>query len=144
MLGPFFVIVVLGMAALDSPVAAQSAAQQSSATAEQPTPNRPWPPVGVSRPGGGVTFPTLIKEAKPNYTAEAKQAKIEGIVELEAVVQPDGTVGAVRVVRSLDRKFGLDEGAIKTVKNWRFAPGKKDGVAVPVLVRIELTFALPK
>jgi len=54
---------------------------------------------------------------------------------LEAVVRTDGTVGEVRVVRSLDKKFGMDEEAVKTLKQWRCAPGKKDGVAVPVLAR---------
>jgi protein TonB len=144
MVGPLLVVVVLGMAALDSPVGAQSVALQSSASAEQPTPSQPWPPVGVSRPGAGVKFPEVIKETKPTYTAEAKEAKIQGIVEVEAVVQVDGTVGEVRVVRSLDRRFGLDEAAVRAVKNWTFKPGKKDDVAVPVLVAIELTFTLRK
>ena len=65
---------------------------------------------------------------------------------MEAVVQTDGTVGEVRVVRSLDQKFGLDDEAVKAVKQWRFVPGQKDGVAVPVVVEIEMTFnvGMPK
>ena len=61
---------------------------------------------------------------------------------MEAVVQTDGTVGEVRVARSLDQKFGLDEHCVKTLKQWQFEPGKKDGVAVPVLVDVEMTFSL--
>jgi TonB family protein len=70
--------------------------------------------------------------------------KIQGIVEIEAVIESDGTVGEVKVVRSLDAEFGLDEEAVKAVKKWLFKPGKKDGVAVPVLVNIEMTFTLRK
>ena len=68
------------------------------------------------------------------------RAKVQGRVMLEAVVQPDGTVGEVRVTRSLDRKFGMDESAVKALKEFRFTPGTKDGVPVPVLVSSEIEF----
>jgi protein TonB len=97
---------------------------------------------GVYRPGSGVTNPKLLVEVKPSYTADAMRAKIQGVVTLEAVVLPDGTVGNVQIVRSLDRTFGLDQEAIKTVKRWRFAPGTRMGQPVPVLVEIEMTFTL--
>jgi TonB family protein len=84
----------------------------------------------------------LLHETKPKYLAEAKQASIQGVVVLEAVVMPDGAVGDVRVVRSLDTVFGLDQEAVKTLKEWRFKPGMKDGRAVPVLVRVEMSYAL--
>ena len=66
--------------------------------------------------------------------------KAHGLVRLEAVVPPDGTVGKARVTRSLDRKFGLDESAVKALKEFRFTPGTKDGVLVPVLVSSEIEF----
>jgi protein TonB len=98
---------------------------------------------GAARPGNGISSPRLIKEVKPNYTADAMRAKIQGIVTLEAVVLPDGTVGPVRVTRSLDPTFGLDQEAERTVRLWRFAPGTNPrGEAVPVLVEIEMTFTL--
>jgi protein TonB len=97
---------------------------------------------GFFRPGNGVTSPFLIKEVKPGYTSEAMRAKIQGVVLLEAVVNPDGTVGNVQITRSLDPTFGLDQEAIKTVKKWVFAPGKRLGQPVPVLVEIEMTFTL--
>ena len=97
---------------------------------------------GVYRPGNGVISPRLVYEVKPNYTSDAMRAKIQGIVTMEAVVNPDGSVGAVQIVRSLDQTFGLDQEAIKTVKKWRFAPGTRQGQAVAVLVEIEMTFTL--
>ena len=54
----------------------------------------------------------------------------------------DGTVGEVTVLRSLDATFGLDAQAVLAVKQWVFNPGMKDGLAVAVRVRIEMTFSL--
>jgi protein TonB len=67
---------------------------------------------------------------------------VHGSVFLEAVVLTDGTVGEVRVVRSLDKEHGLDDQAVKTVKKWRFTPGKRNGIAVPVVVEIQMSFTL--
>jgi protein TonB len=97
---------------------------------------------GAYRPGNGVTMPALLSDPKPNYTAEAMRAKIQGVVMVEAVVLADGGVGQVRVIRSLDPTFGLDQEALKTVRKWRFRPGMRQGQAVPVIVEIELTFTL--
>ena len=97
---------------------------------------------GPYQPGNGVTSPRLLKEVKPNYTGDAMRAKIQGVVTMNAVVMPDGSVGNVQITRSLDPTFGLDQEAIKTVKQWRFAPGMRQGQAVPVLVEIEMTFTL--
>ena len=97
---------------------------------------------GVYRPGNGVEIPQVIRKGEPKYTAEAMRAKVQGAVLLEAVVLPDGTVGDVTVVRSLDRNFGLDEQAIMAAKQWRFVPGTRFGEPVAVLVTIEITFTL--
>ncbi len=97
---------------------------------------------GVYREGNGVTSPTIIKEVKPNYTGEAMNARIQGIVTLEAIVLADGSVGDVKVTRSLDQRFGLDKEAIKTVKQWRFRPGMRLGQPVAVLIQIEMSFTL--
>ena len=97
---------------------------------------------GVYQPGNGVLTPQLLRKVSPKYTAEAMRAKIQGAVWVEAVVMPDGTVGDVKVVRSLDRNFGLDEEAIKAALQWRFRPGTRLGEPVRVLVTIELTFTL--
>jgi TonB family protein len=97
---------------------------------------------GAYRPGNGVTTPVLRQEVKPQYTADAMRAKIQGVVVVECVVNTDGTVGKAEVIRSLDRNFGLDQEALKAVRQWRFDPGMRQGQPVPVLVSIELTFTL--
>ena len=99
---------------------------------------------GVYDIGNGVTSPVLVREVKPNYTGEAMRAKLQGIVEMEAVVMPDGTVDpkSIRITRSLDANLGLDQQAIIAVKQWRFRPGLYKGQPVPVRVNVELTFTL--
>ena len=97
---------------------------------------------GVYQPGNGVSTPQLLREIKPRYTAEAMRAKVQGTVLIEAVVLPDGSVGDVTVIRSLDRNFGLDEEAITAAKQWRFRPGMRFGEPVAVLITIELFFTL--
>jgi periplasmic protein TonB len=97
---------------------------------------------GTYRPGNGVTIPQLVREVKPSYTADAMRAKVQGTVWLECVVMPDGSVGKVDVIRSLDSTFGLDQEAIKAAKQWRFRPGTRFGEPVPVLITIELAFTL--
>src|ERR1019366_2923315 len=74
---------------------------------------------GVYRPGNGVTLPRVLREVKPQYTSDAMRAKVQGTVLLECVVQKDGSVGDVQVVRSLDSTFGLDQQAIIAAKAWR-------------------------
>jgi protein TonB len=97
---------------------------------------------GAYREGNGVSSPILIRDAKPNYTGEAMRARIQGMVVMDAVVMPDGSVGAVRITKSLDSTFGLDQEAIATVKKWRFRPGTLQGNPVPVLIVIEMSFTL--
>jgi protein TonB len=93
-------------------------------------------------PGNGVSSPRLVHEVKPGYTGEAMRARIQGVVRLQAIVLPDGSVGGMKIVRSLDHTFGLDDEALKTVSQWRFQPGTLAGRAVPVLIEVELAFTL--
>jgi periplasmic protein TonB len=97
---------------------------------------------GAYRPGNGVSVPRVIREVKPQYTADAMRAKVQGTVWLECVVTRDGSVSDIRIVRSLDGVFGLDQEAVKAARQWKFVPGVKDGEPVPVLITIELTFTL--
>ncbi|MEZ5318472.1 MAG: TonB family protein [Vicinamibacterales bacterium] len=97
---------------------------------------------GAYQPGSGVSNPTLLRKEDPKYTSEAMRAKIQGEVWLDVIVMPDGTVGDVRVARSLDRTFGLDQEAMKAAKLWRFKPGMFQGRAVPVQVTLILEFRL--
>ncbi len=99
---------------------------------------------GAYQIGNGVSSPVLVKEVKPNYTGDAMRAKLQGVVEMECIVLPDGTVDpkSIKITRSLDSTFGLDQQAIVAVKQWRFRPGTFKGQPVPVIVNVELTFTL--
>src|SRR3954471_18891785 len=96
----------------------------------------------VYRPGNGVSQPRLLRDAKPQYTADAMRAKVQGTVVIVCVVRADGTIADVRVARSLDSTFGLDEQAVAAVKQWTFAPGTLRGEPVAVQITVELTFTL--
>ena len=79
---------------------------------------------------------------RPNYTSPALQARVQGVVVMDAVVLPDGSVGEVKIVRSLDGRFGLDEEALKAVKQWRFRPAARAGRPIAMLVSVEMMFEL--
>ena len=76
---------------------------------------------GVYRPGSGIINPAVVREVKPQYTADAMRAKVQGTVLLECVVLPDGSVGRVDVVKSLDSTFGLDQEAVKAAPAMAFS-----------------------
>ena len=98
---------------------------------------------GAFRPGMGASNPVLLAKVQPKYTSEAMRAKVQGAVQLEAVVLPNGTVGDIRVVRSLDRVTGLDDEAIRAARAWLFAPGRDgSGNPVPVIVTLILDFRI--
>jgi protein TonB len=72
------------------------------------------------------------------------RAQIEGSVMLECIVDTTGKVSQATVIRSLDPVYGLDAKAVEAARQWRFKPGTRDGVEVPVWITIELTFKLRK
>jgi len=94
----------------------------------------------VYKVGDGVSAPVVVKEVKPQYTAKAKRAGIEGTVVLDCIVETDGSVGSVTVTKPLDEE--LDQQAVKAARQWTFEPGKKDGKAVRVQISLEMTFSL--
>jgi TonB family protein len=107
-----------------------------------PLQGRESTPTVVYEPGNGVLLPSVIKEVRPNYTEEAKQAHLEGTVLLDCVVASVGIPRDISVTRSLDAVLGLDQAAIEALEQWRFKPGTKDGKAVDVHVHVEMTFTL--
>jgi TonB family protein len=101
------------------------------------------PPPTVYKAGDdGVTLPRMVTEARPQYTSEAMKRRIQGKVGIVAVVRADGSVGDVNVERSLDAVYGLDDNAVKAMKQWTFKPGTKDGKPVAVGISVEMAFAL--
>jgi TonB family protein len=97
---------------------------------------------GAYRPGSGVTIPRVVREVKPQYTADAMRAKVQGTVWVECIVMTDGNVGDAKIIRSLDSVFGLDNEALRAARQWKFLPGTRLGEPVPVIITIELTFTL--
>ncbi|MGH9778663.1 MAG: energy transducer TonB [Candidatus Acidiferrales bacterium] len=90
--------------------------------------------------GGNVSAPVCIYCPQPEYSEEARKARYQAKVSLWAVVDPEGRVREVRIVRSAG--MGLDEQAIATVKSWRFKPAERNARAVPVYMTIEVDFHL--
>jgi TonB family protein len=107
-----------------------------------PNPNPIPGPDGVYRAGNGVSAPTVVRQVTAEYPLAAMREKIQGIVVVEGVVKTDGTMSDVRVVKSLDSTYGLDDEAVRTAKQWRFTPGTLAGRPVAVLVTIEIQFKL--
>jgi TonB family protein len=95
---------------------------------------------GVFRGGGAVSAPVVLYKVDPEYTAEARQAKLWGTVVLQLIVDTNGHARNIRVVRSLG--LGLDEKAIEALSQWKFLPGVRNGQPVAVQVTIEMNFRL--
>jgi TonB family protein len=94
----------------------------------------------VYQVGSGVTAPRAIYSPDPEFSEEARKAKYQGTVVLSLIVGPDGRTHNIQVRRSLG--LGLDEKAIEAIQRWKFEPGRKDGIAVAVLVNVEVNFRL--
>jgi TonB family protein len=88
----------------------------------------------------GASAPVLIYHPEPEYSEEARHAKLEGTVMLSLVVDENGKAQDIRVTKPLGH--GLDEKAVEAVKKWRFKPGMKDGKPVPVIASLEANFRL--
>ena len=88
----------------------------------------------------GVRAPRLLRKVEPNYTDQAKDAKTEGQVVLAVEVGPAGRAHNIQVIRSLNE--GLDNNAIKAIRQWEFKPGTKDGEAVTVRANVEVNYRL--
>ena len=92
-------------------------------------------------PPSGVTPPRVVKQVKATYTPEARAAGIQGTVTLDVLVLTDGHVGDdVKVIRSLDTKYGLDAQAVAACRQWVFKPATKHGKPIELHVTIEQTF----
>jgi TonB family protein len=127
------------------PVAVRVEIEMTFDLRDGPRPAFKGPALGspeVFKIGNGVTTPAVIREQRPTYPPAVMRDGVQGGVNLECVVLTDGTVGDVRVTKPLHPE--LDEAAMRTVRQWIFRPGTKDGVAVPVQVEVEMHFTLGK
>ncbi|MGH9458908.1 MAG: TonB family protein [Thermoanaerobaculia bacterium] len=97
-------------------------------------------PDGVYRVGGDVKPPQILSRVNPIYPAEARAARISGIVIIETVISASGIVEDVKVLKGLP--FGLDEAAAHAVRQWTFTPATLDGKAVPVIFNLTVNFRL--
>jgi periplasmic protein TonB len=97
---------------------------------------------GVFPIGNGVTSPIPVRRPPPAYTAEAMRARLQGVVVLNCVVRPDGRCSDIRITKSLDMVFGLDQQAIASAREWVFRPGTRMGEPVAVLVTLEIGFTI--
>ncbi len=106
-----------------------------------------WAPFGdgVLDPSTpNLTQPSLIpgSRALPHYPDLARRARITGLVVLTVVIQADGSVGAIEVVRSPDPRWGFDLEAIEAVKQWRYRPALLGGTPVSVYAQVMIEFTL--
>lgn len=95
---------------------------------------------GPYHPGSGITPPQIVKEVKADYTEDARRRGVEGEVVLEIVVRRDGSTGDVRLINGLPG--GLNDRAIVAVRQWRWAPARRLGQAVDVIVEVAVEFKL--
>jgi protein TonB len=100
----------------------------------------PAPQAGPLRVGGDVKAPVAINREQPKYTEIARHARVSGIVIVEAIVNKNGEVEQVRVVKGLP--MGLSEEAERAVKQWRFKPGTQNGNPVDVIFNLTVNFQL--
>ena len=85
--------------------------------------------------------PTIVESTPAPYTESALADGVEGTVVLMVLVRRDGSVGAASVSQGLEAS--LDDSALRTVKEWKFAPAMRNGKTVEVVLEVEVEFRLP-
>jgi len=109
------------------------------AATASPVPETEVPP-DVYRVGPAVFQPKIIRKIEPQYSEEARDAKLQGKVVLGVVVEEDGKIRQAKVLKGLG--LGLDEKAVEAVKQWEFEPAMRDGKPVKVQATVEINFRL--
>lgn len=102
-------------------------------------PVAPPPPPKLVRIGGNLAAPKLIHRVNPEYPAVAQSAQVQGMVVLEATVDPNGRVDQVNILRGHPL---LQQAAIEAVKQWRYAPLMLNGKPTPFVLSVTVSFAL--
>ena len=97
-------------------------------------------PAAGAAPNPSITPYRIISKPRPSYTDRARNAGVEGTIQVKVLL---GTSGRVEYVLPLTRLgYGLDEQAIIAAKQITFEPKKKDGKPVPVVVTLEYSFSI--
>jgi len=113
---------------------------QPEAAESQAAAGTPSLPFEVKHVGGDVLAPQLIYSVQPEYTEEARVAKLAGNVVVGLIVDPNGRPINVHVVRGVGT--GLDEKAVEAVKQYKFKPAMENGVPVAVNLNVEVNFKM--
>ncbi|HTB19593.1 MAG TPA: TonB family protein [Bryobacteraceae bacterium] len=92
--------------------------------------------------GPDIAAPFVVSKGTPEYSDEARLAKLEGSVQLTLVVDADGKPSDIQVIRPLG--LGLDERAVENAGSWQFKPGTKAGVSVAVMANEEVFFRVQR
>lgn len=87
------------------------------------------------------TPPRRIGGLSPAYPPEARQHRIEGCVSVRFLVEPDGSVSRISIIKS-EPPVVFDNAVISVLKNWRFEPGKVRGRKVRTWCVQEISFSL--
>ena len=107
-----------------------------------PPPPPPAPPPvnrGPVRVGGVITAPALVSRVEPKYPPLAVRAQVEGVVILEAVVDRQGRVEQVEILRSIPL---LDAAAVAAVRQWRYSPLLLNGKPERFVLTVSVSFSL--
>jgi protein TonB len=91
------------------------------------------------RVGGSISEPRKIMDVKPVYPQAAMDAKIQGVVILEVVIDANGAVRDAKVLRPVAM---LDQAALDAVKQWRFTPTLLNGAPQEVIMTVTVNFTL--
>lgn len=97
-------------------------------------------PTGGAGARGSVTPAALIWKVEPEYSDEARRAKVQGTILLYLEVDHEGKPRNITVRQGLG--LGLDEKAVDAVMRWKFRPGRQNGRAITTSAMIEVNFRL--
>lgn len=92
-----------------------------------------------TRIGDGVHQPTKTHDVKPAYPAGAQSQHAQGVVIIEAIIDPSGSIANARIIRSIP---ALDEAALSAVSRWQFTPTLVNGTPVAVLMTVTVNFTI--
>jgi protein TonB len=97
-------------------------------------PNEPAAPVPI---GGDVKPAKLIKSVQPVYPQMARSQHVSGNVQIDALIDANGNVGAMKV---LSGPALLREAALESLKQWKYQPAELDGKATSMHLTVTLQF----